>query len=640
MNERDSSVDAPVNGDAPEQSARNPSKFRKSRMYRFIAEQPAGLAVCLVALVMYLWFYLAERARVMPGNSDPHYIWMYARSLVFDHDFDFTNDYRICGDPFRLGKYRGTVHPDNPYYLGPTLFLAPALWLFRAIVSVSPSAPPDVVAACHGPVASLSMGVGCVLGAVTLFLAYRLARRFASDGVAAVAAALFGWGGLLAAYSGLWPNYSHVFSTFGVALVALMTARAAEKPQSWWRWAFVALAVAIGTWQRPPQLIYGLVPLVAAVHQFHHDRKRLLRVLLVLAGGAVAGTIPLLLHFKYLYGHYLASPVQGPYIHLAHAHPFLLLFGPHGGLFYVTPVAWLAVIGLWFALRRVDMRPMVIPLVIAGAVEGFIYSSALDWHGAGTFGARRLTSLTPLFIVLSVAALGPFVQWLEARPKRAIVLLSFTTVIPIAAMTQGMMLGQSRGTIPCCRGASQSELYGGGAKALFGALDETIGDVAVLPASLVFAARYRVAPNRFRDATEPIFYVRDFRRLDFIAHGFSLDDTRLVTDGLTIVKHGARLTKQRARVVFGAEWPFATKLQVDVQSSEPGRLRVGFGGVWNVRWLDTIEIGPDKQVTTVLTVPPGVFSSGIVEMVFEVEGAAPDAVVIQRVQIEDEGKYD
>ena len=477
-------------------------RVRESRFGVALAEQRAGVLVALIALVLYLWFYFSLRASLMPGNSDPHYIWLYARSLVFDGDFNFANDYRVCGDPFALGRDFGTGHPANPYYAGPSLFLAPALWLVKLVVHLPAGAPPDVVAGCRGPLAAPAMGVGCLLGALSLYASYRVARRCTSDGPAAVSAALFGWGGLLAAYSGMWPGYSHVFATFGVALLALLSVRAAERPESWLRWSLVALAVAIGVWQRPPQLVYGLLPLVLAIVHLRSDRKRLAGVLGILALGAVFGVAPLLLLYKYMYGSYTTSPVSGEYLHLGSAHPFLLLFAPHGGLFFVTPVAWLAVAGLWPALRMRELRPLLIPLLFAGAVEGYLYSAGLDWHASGTFGARRLTPLTPLFVVLGAVVIAKLAAWLRDKPERALSALALAIVVPVAITTQGGMIGQSKGTISCCSGTSQAELYGEGVKSFWHAVDESVGDVAVWPAALVFAARYRVHPNRWQDATE------------------------------------------------------------------------------------------------------------------------------------------
>lgn len=611
---------------------------RWKRWRASLADQRAGLAVCVIAALFYLWFWFAERARDAPGNSDPHYIWLYARSLVFDGDFEFRNDYALCGDPFRLGKDHGTGHLANPYYLGPTLFLAPALVLARLFTRLPAGATPDVLAGCRGPLAGNAFAVGCLLGAVSLYLCYRIARRFAGDGVAATAAALFGWAGLLAGYSALWPSYSHVYATFGVALVALASLRALEKPESWARWAVVAVAVAVALLQRPPQLVYGLLPLVVALHTLRTDKKKLAGVLGVLAAGAALGVVPLLVLYKHMYGHYTTSPASGPYIHLSHAHPFLLLFAPHGGLFYTTPVAWVAVVGLWFAKQRRESWTLVAPLIVAGAIEGFLYSAVLDWHGSGTFGARRLTPLTPLFVVLAALFIDRAAAWLREKPDRALWLVGVGVTLPFAFLTQGNMLGQTRATIPCCRGASQAGQYGESAKAVWGEIDAKLGDVAVYPAALAFAARYRVHPNRWRDATQSDWYMRDFRSLVFSAQGFQLGDKRLVTDGIEPVGSAGRLARPVARVIFAAEWPFASRIIVRGRADRPVRVGVVLARPFGSSAVGELELGPTASAAE-LRIPSGAFASGILELRFESAEAPGANALIEQVRFEDDAKY-
>ncbi|MBK7584833.1 MAG: glycosyltransferase family 39 protein [Myxococcales bacterium] len=609
------------------------------RLREAARDQRAGIAVCLIALGLYLWFWFAERAKDAPGNSDPHYIWLYARSLVFDGDFDFKNDYALCGDPFALGKDHGTGHVANPYYLGPTMFLAPALFLVRLFVKLPPGARPDVLAGCRGPLAGDAFAIGCVVGAVSLYLCYRLARRFVGDGAAAVSAALFGWAGLLAAYSGLWPSYSHVYATFGVALVALTSLRAHEKPESWARWVVAALAVAIALLQRPPQLIYGLLPLTVALIHFRRDIRKLAGVLGVLAAGAALGVVPLLMLYKYMYGHYTTSPASGPYLHLSQAHPFLLLFAPHGGLFYSTPVAWLAVVGLVFAWKRRAMWALVLPLVAAGAIEGFLYSAVLDWHGSGTFGARRLTPLTPLFVVLGALVVERIAAWLMAKPERSLWLVGVGATVPFALLVQGNMLGQTRAVIPCCRGASQAVQYGESSKLLWQLVDEKIGDVAVYPAALAFAARYRVHPNRWRDATQSDWYMRDFRSLKFSAQGFQLGDKRLVSDGFEAVGSSARMTTTKARVIFAAEWPFASRVLVRGHADRSTRVELTLGHTLASSTVGSFELQPGASRVEQVAVPSGAFGSGILELGFHTSDAPGANVVIDDVRFEDDAKY-
>lgn len=64
-----------------------------------------GLAVTLVTLISSLGIYAVTPISWTPG-SDGFYSWTYARSLAFDGDIDFKNDYSLCGDPFRIGVDR------------------------------------------------------------------------------------------------------------------------------------------------------------------------------------------------------------------------------------------------------------------------------------------------------------------------------------------------------------------------------------------------------------------------------------------------------------------------------------------------------------------------------------------------------
>lgn len=606
-----------------------------SRLGRAVSEQRLGVLVVLFTAAFYLVFYLSLRAHGMPGNSDPHYIWLYARSLVFDHDYSFANDYALCGDPFKEAAYAVTAHAPNPYYLGPSLFWAPVLFISKLFMRFPPGTAKSVVQGCSGPLVNVSMTVGPLLGGLTLWFCYRAARRFVGDGVAALAIALFGLAGLLAGYAAYQPGYSHVYATFAVALLVLCALRAQERPHSPWRWICTALALALAIVQRPPQIVFGLLPWVLSLIALREEPwTRRLRPTLYLAMGALLGVLPLLLLYKYMYGSYFANPMGNQYLHLLHAHPFLLLFAPHGGLFYTTPVAWLAVAGLWPALRRRDTLWVVAPLIVAGAIQGYVDSAVLDWHGAGTFGARRLTSLTPLFVLLTAVLLDRIRGWLSERPARALTFLGVAVTLPLFMLTTGMLLGYAKYTIPCCQGSSQANLYGEGQKQLWAAVDRNLGDVAVLPASLPFAWWYGIDPRRFRDATESKFYIRDVRAGRFIQNRVVMTAREAVTTGFRRSKGFVTLIKHKGAVVFAAEWPFATDVIVEAASTAPVRLRIGRSDFFGVTSWGEIRLdGSGRFSGHRVPIPDGDFDSGVLKLVFECD--AVGKVRIRALRFED-----
>src|SRR5688572_18562517 len=92
------------------------------RLWSAIRAQPLGVAVTFLSLCGFFVIYLAFPATHWP-EGDGHYTWLYTRSLVFDGDLDFRNDYKLCGDFWGVGQDRGgTGRVDNAYYIGPSIF--------------------------------------------------------------------------------------------------------------------------------------------------------------------------------------------------------------------------------------------------------------------------------------------------------------------------------------------------------------------------------------------------------------------------------------------------------------------------------------------------------------------------------------
>ena len=77
------------------------------------------------------WTIYALCASSHTPGSDGHYSWIYARSLAFDFDLDFRNDYALCGDPFEIGAITPAGRPGNIFYTGPPLVWTPAIWLLK-----------------------------------------------------------------------------------------------------------------------------------------------------------------------------------------------------------------------------------------------------------------------------------------------------------------------------------------------------------------------------------------------------------------------------------------------------------------------------------------------------------------------------
>lgn len=591
---------------------------------------PSG-GILAALLALYGAVYLARGVRD-PGAADGFYGYLHARSLAFDLDLDFRNDYALCGDPWAQGVDRGAGRVDNPGYLGPSVLWAPLILIARVIVHLPPDASAGVRAGCVGPIARFALASSVLLGAAAMVLAYRTARRFSGAGAAATAALLFGVASSLPQYAAIFVSSSHVHQCFAAALLGWLSVRAWEAPRLG-RLALVGLALGLCALQRLSDVTLATVPLALLVSGAEPWSRKLRGALVIAAGGAL-GVLATLALYAHLYGSPLVLPQGRHYVHLGHSHPFLLLFAPHGGLFFATPIAWLGVVGLAGGLRRGPARPLAIGAALACVATVWIAAAPLDWHGKATFGARRLLVLTPLLVVFAARAIEGALPWIR---RRATPLLAAAAVALLGAPVVGGALGTTSGEVPL-DGGSQAEVYGGGVRALFGVVDQRLGDLAILPAEALFALRYGLPMRSFRAATTDRHYRRSYRDLSWEPNAldFEAPTLRAASKGTAKAPGGMRLVDARAKVVFTAGWPFATDAALDVEADAETRLALRLGRPFGRCELGERTVAKGRS-TLRFSIPEGCFDSGLLELDFS--AARGGDLVVRRLVLDDARAY-
>jgi len=603
----------------PQGSSRSLQNTVAARLRAWIDADGWGGLVCAITFLSAMWLYAGSTAAHRPG-ADGFYSWIYARSLAFDGDIHFANDYALCGDPFRVGVDRGMHRPDNMFYFGPAIVWTPFLLILRFFFRGYPAA-----ATCGEPFSTLVLGLSPIMGAITAWLCYRLARRQFSDGVAALSVGLLVLGGPVLKFASVLPSYSHIHDALATCALLELTLQATETPGKTRRWVWVGLALCACILQRLSNVMFAVIPVIACLG-LALPRKQLAISLGSIGAGALLGLEIQGAIYKYLYG----SPFifsHGPYfLHLAHAHPFLLLFDTEEGLFHFLPTVWLSVIGLYPAFRDVSARRLLIPLCVVALFELYLSSAALDWSAS-----RRLTNLTPLWVLLACYPLRSLTEWLQ-KPSRALATAGLLFATPFVVWTTGHAWGSAHGKLPIGRPVSQAELQGGATTSFLAMIEPMTGSLPILPAEVAFALRYHLPRDRFGDAAYPIWYVRDFRTLEWKQRRMILADKRIhrLTDGFAIKGGGAQPLGPRARLVFAAQWPYATHIQVRGATAKEGlMMRVGLGRALG----EPIWCGEAKPLPLVMNdiefaIPEGAFSSGIQEIVFEWSGGdAADAIL-------------
>ena len=580
----------------------------------------SGALALLTVLAFHLYRFW-DKPRAYP-DGDGYYSWIFARSLAFDGDIDFTNDYALCGDPWGVGADQGGHRPANPFYAGPAVFLAPILWIVKRFVHIAADAPAAVKNGCHGP---LVVAVGAfaplfVLG--TIWIGYRIARRWYSEPACAIGALVVGVASPLASAGSISWYYSHLWAAFAVAIALLVAVRADEAPEKNVRWLLAGAGGGLAALMRPQEALWVL-PAVAAIFA-RAWRTRLyrtaLRELVVLTAGFAAVFSVLVVVYVKLYGSPFVIPQGKLYLQLGHAHPWLLLFGARSGFVYWTPCLWLTVIGCFVYVFDGTKRAVAATVVAVMIAQHYLASAALTWTGGGTYGCRVQVSLAAGLIVAAAASTAWLLRWFKRRRWSAGALATLL-LGPWILMTWEI----PSSTPAFDRPVPAPQLYGSAVTTGLTTIYDAVGNPFSWPATVPFKIRYGAPPKAFDQLATDGIYVKDFRTLSVSQDTlrFNAPPSCWWSDTIDpknpIVEPG-----RRARFLVELYWPWTTKVRIHARATgDPADLRVTTASFFRTFDLGTVHV--DGEQTVELSVPEGAFDSGINEVAFA--STAPLALV-------------
>ena len=577
----------------------------------------AAALFTLVSLVVY-----AIASDHKPG-SDGHYSWLYARSLAYDHDLDFTNDYAQCGDPFRIGIPTPVHRPANFFYIGPAVFWTPVIWILKHLV-VSRSG------GCSGAIPAITLAMSSFAGGAAVLATSAVVRRFVDARIAALATLLVTLGGHLIYFSGMNASYSHAYDAMCVAAFLFYVTRAREDPARRRFWVLAGLFLGLGILQRSIDVVFFSVAASALL-------RRSVRGAFVIGVVAVlTGVVPLLAANHAIYGIW-AVYTHGPhFIHYTHAHPILLVFDERGGVFAWAPILWLAVPGAVMLCGERQARWLFAPMAACGAFELYVSSAALDWEGG-----RRLMNLTPLGALSIAVLLTPIARWLFAERRRMAYALGGTVAAAVAWANASVCLGYRAGRIPWDQPVSLGGRYGEGQTAALDKVENTIGPVTALPAAWVFAARYRLPPAAFGWAVHPQWYQRSHQTLEYLADDFSFtsNEGRLISRGLRVDDpgRGACFVGRHAAVVLSLQWPVVTRVRISYASKHATTLAADSRTFFGHRsdW-GRVALAAGTHGEAYFSVPPRALDSGVDEIELD---AGDDGVCLFAMEWADDTRY-
>jgi hypothetical protein len=384
------------------------------------------------------WFLIALFAASLPAvtprlyASDEIQYFAYLRSLWFDRDLSFENEYRYFFDR-GIARAHGfhetflelttaTGRRINFGTIGSALLWAPfyAAGDLAARLLAGAGRPVAIDGFSRPYLAAVTYG-SAVYGFLAVMLSIAVARRVIGHGWLA---GLVVWLGTpLLFYMYVAPGMAHATSAFAVAAFVATWLVVRERWSSRGMVALGALA-ALMTMVREQDVLFVLGPaadflvtLASRVRRPDETGPPAGRLILhAVAGAATAAVcyLPQAASYLVLNGRLGPSPVVTGKMRWTAPHAVDVLLSPEHGFFIWTPLAALGVAGLvWLAAKGAGPGPapqaaaarrigVCSLIMVAGQV--YVSGSIESWTQAGAFGQRRFVALTVL-LVLGLAVL-------------------------------------------------------------------------------------------------------------------------------------------------------------------------------------------------------------------------------------------
>ena len=385
-----------------------------------LARRRSGQVSLRFAVLLTLAVVLAAAAAVpqqIERADFPQYF-AYLRSLAFDRDLDFANEWQHWSLPEEAVTPTG--HRRIQGSIGPAVFWSPFYALAHIYVRADSAFGSGRWAAdgYTGPYARATLA-GTLVAAVlaSFLLGSVIAARF-DPVVAALAVTSAVATSTVLHYVFVQPGMAHGL-TYALAAGGVWAADRVDRNPSLRAWALLGSTVGLLALVRPQAAAFGLLLAPLVLRDLSRGR---LRVPWLLAAGAAAfvAFLPQMAAWKVIYGHWFTQSRElevwaqqagvkqqvlfrmSSWFDPRSLHLWDTLFAGDRGLFSWTPFMLIGVVGLVFAVSRFGYLALGGLLVFAATA--WFNGSVATYRAGDSFGARRFDLIVP-FVALSFAVI-------------------------------------------------------------------------------------------------------------------------------------------------------------------------------------------------------------------------------------------
>jgi hypothetical protein len=387
-----------------------------------------------------VFFFLLTLPLVNPWvHGDGVGYYAYLRSVLIDHDLNFENDYLAGNQSFVMARvdaqghllpemYTKTGRVENHFTVGPAILWAPVLVTVHLVILCLNYFGANIAANGYSPPYLIAMALTtAAYGFLSLFLAFRMARRYVEERWAFLATIGIWLASSLPVYMYFNPSWSHAFSAFSVSLFLWYWDRTKLR-RTPGQWAVLGLCAGLMGNVYYPNVILLIFPGLEIAHLTRVRRRdpdeavmsfgKLVSCSAVFGAVFLVSLLPTFVTRRIIYGSPFATGYPG--IRTWNwTSPALLrvLFSSDHGMWSWTPILFLAVIGLFFLAKRNAL--LGTGSILTFLAYYYFIASYPDWDGLSSYGNRFFLSLTSVFILGLAALLAAFSQWV-GKDSRAL----------------------------------------------------------------------------------------------------------------------------------------------------------------------------------------------------------------------------
>jgi len=369
--------------------------------------------VATALLVMLLTAFFGQLHRGWIFGTDAQGNYMVGRSLYFDHDVDFANEFFLTpqsnlGTAPQLTR-TGRVGNQTPVGYGlltlPFFFAADMLTRAANLLRDAPL-PNDGYGGIFGFIVPLSSILYAFAG---IFFAYRILRTFFEPDVASLAVNSLILSSSLLWYIGghLTMNHAQSFA-FVTLLIFLSMPLYSKGPAgiSARRFMGIACVYSIAVMIRFQNAVFGLVPVAPLLACFlgggplsRKERAGLLWKIVLAVSAAALCYIPQLLYVRTIYGEVFANTYAATGWAFAFSRPelFKTLFSTDHGLLLWHPILIFALVGIGLLLKRDKTGRMFLSVLLTSFLATWYMIASWDYSMANSFGNRAFDGFTVFF---------------------------------------------------------------------------------------------------------------------------------------------------------------------------------------------------------------------------------------------------